>query len=83
MLNGQLTNHEAAVLYATKIIGIPKDVDKIRAIMMAGTEAKIIWSIFVHSGYKKGIDKTMFTNQYGSKQSGCEKVIHQMRLIES
>ena len=77
-MNGNLTNHEAALLYATKIIGIPKEVNKIRAIMMAGTEAKIIWTIFVHSGYKKGIDKNMFKNQMGSSQVGCEKVVHQI-----
>ena len=47
---------------------------------MAGTEAKIIWSIFVHSGYKKGIDENMFDNQMGSSQVGCEKVVHQMKL---
>ena len=28
----------------------------------------------------KKVLKNMFNNQFGSKQSGCEKVVHQMKL---
>ena len=46
VLNGKMSQHEAHILYSQKLIGIPKDETKTRAIMMANTEAKIIWAVF-------------------------------------
>ena len=74
-----MSQHEAHILYSQKLIGIPKDETKTRAIMMANTEAKLVWSVFIHSNYKKS-KGGIFPNQYGSKMAGCEKVIHRTRL---
>ena len=77
VLNGKITTHEASILYSQKLIGIPKDETKVRAIMMINTESKLIWSVFIHSRYKKGLDS--FPNQYGSSSVGCEKSVHRTR----
>ena len=65
------------MLYSQKLIGIPKDESNVRAIMMVNAESKLIWSVFIHSRYKKSFDD--FLNQYGSKTAGCEKIIHRTR----
>ena len=46
---------------------------------MANTEAKLVWSVFIHSNLKKS-KGGIVSNQYGSKRAGCEKVIHRTRL---